>query len=129
MSGSSGKNVLKPVVIANSQSLSASFTSTATVIQYLDNVAYQINVTTSNSTGTFTVQGSLDYVPNTPLTAPAVAGNWVDLSLSANPTVAGANDTILINLNQVPYTAIRLKYVASVSGTGTCKIIIAAKEI
>jgi hypothetical protein len=123
------KNILLPVTIASAQSLSSSFTSTPTTISYTDNIAYQINVTTSNSIGTFKVQGSLDYRPNDPMTAPGVNGNWADLTLSSNPTVNAANDTILINLNQVPYNAVRISYTASTPGTGTCSIIIEAKGL
>lgn len=124
----SEKKILPPVVLVAAQSLAASFNSTPTVFAYTDNISYQINITTSNSTGTFAVQGSLDYV-QAGMGGPGVAGNWTSLNLSAVPTVAAANDTILINLNQVPYPALRLAYTAGTAGTGTCKIIVTAKGL
>lgn len=123
------KNVLTPISIASSQSLAASFNSTPTMVPYLDNCAYQINVTTSNSTGTFSVQGSLDYIQATGLVQ-GVAGHWIDLSLGGGtPTVAAANDSILINLNQVPFNALRLAYTSTIAGTGHADIIFMSKMI
>ena len=122
------KNVLTPVVIASNQSLATSFTSTPTIVDYLDNVSYQINVSTTDSAGTFAVQASLDYFPGDANNKP-VAGNWADLELSRVPTVASASDVILISLNQVPFRALRIAYTSTTAGTGTCNIIIEAKMV
>lgn len=128
----SRKNVVTKK-IATAQSLGATFNSEPTVIQWLDNVAYQINVTTSNSTGTFAVQASLDYEPSgsvDPISPGGVTGNWVDLELSGGtPSVAAANDSILIDLNQLPYKAIRLRYTSTIAGTGTCDIYINSRQL
>lgn len=122
------KDILKQTVVSG-QSLAASFNSTPTMIPWGDNCSYQVNITTSNSTGTFSVQGSLDYQAGT-AQVPAVAGNWTDLSLGGGtPTVAAANDTILINLNQLPFNAIRLAYTSTIAGTGTCTIILMSKQL
>jgi hypothetical protein len=125
----SRKNVLAPVLIASNQSLASSFNSSPTIINYLDNCAYQINVNTSNSTGTFAVQASLDYSPGGPNEPIANAGNWVSLSMSGVPTVSAASDVININLNQLPFKAIRLAYTSTIAGTGTCNIYVMAKMI
>lgn len=122
------KNVLKNK-IATAQTLAASFNSLPTMIPFGDNCAYQVNVTTTNSTGTFSVQGSLDYVQQTQDTK-GVAGNWIDLSLGGGtPTVAAANDTILINLNQLPFNAVRIAYTSTIAGTGTADIYVMEKQI
>lgn len=123
------KNVLLPVKLLAQQSMAANFTSPATVIKYTDNVCYQINATTTNSIGTFAVQTSLDYVPANDPAGPAVAGNWTTLALSGTPTINAASDTISINLNQVPASAIRLVYTSTTAGTGTCDIYITAKGL
>lgn len=123
------KNVLgsnKPLAI--NQSLTASFTTVPTMIDFLDNVGYQINVATTNSTGSFAVQVSLDYQSGLALEN-ANAGNWTNLPLSGTPTVVAANDIISINLNQVPFKAIRLAYTAGTPGTGTANIYIMSKEV
>jgi len=112
------------------QSLSATFTSPITTIKFSDNVSYQINVTTSDSTGTFEVQASDDYSPIGPSQPVPNPGNWVTLPLGGGtPTVAGANDLILINLNQLPFTAVRLVYTSTIAGTGTADMWVLAKQI
>jgi hypothetical protein len=113
----------------HNQSLAESFTSKPTVITYGDNVSYQINVTTSDSIGTIAIQGSNDYSPNTPDDPVTNAGNWASLNLSGTPQIDAANDTILLNLNQVPYKALRLVYTADTAGTGTCDIYVGFKDL
>lgn len=125
----SRKNILAPELIASQQSLAASFQTVPTVINYADNIAYQINVTTSNSTGTFSVQVSVDYQQATPSQA-GRTGNWADLSLGGGvPTVTAANDSIAINLFQLPFSAVRLSYVAGAAGTGHADIYIMHKQV
>ena len=126
----SSKRALLPVVIASGQSLAASFASLPTVITYVDNVAYVINVTTTNSVGSFAVQVSEDYAPPPQgLNISANPGTWTTLTLSGTPAVASANDTIAISLNQVPFNAIRVIYTATTPGTGTCKITVQTKGL
>jgi Flp pilus assembly protein TadG len=124
------KNTLVTQLVAN-QSLSASFITAPTVVRYLDNCSYQINVTTTNSTGTFVVQASNDYYVNEGNDNVVVnSGNWVTLTLAGGtPFVAAANDVITVNLNQLPFYAIRLSYTATIAGTGTCSIYIVNKQI
>lgn len=125
----SRKNTLEPVRLSTAQSLAANFNSAATLINYLDNVAYQINVTTTNSTGTVVVEVSSDYVPTNDPLHKANSGIWAALTLDGTPTVAAANDSIVISLNQLPYKAIRLAYSSSIAGTGTADIYITAKAV
>lgn len=123
------KNVLK-FQVATAQSLSATFISAPTVVKFLDNVSYQINITTTNSVGTFSVQASNDYQQDEVTDAVTNAGTWADLPLGGGtPSAGAANDTILINLNQLPFNAIRVKYTSSVAGTGTCSIVLQARQI
>lgn len=123
----SRKNTLNYKLLTN-QSLASSFTSPATFVRNTDNISYQIDVTTSDSVGTFTVQVSDNYAvgPDAIVTNP---GTWLNLTLSGVPTVAAANDVIGISLNQLPYDAIRLVYTAGTAGTGTCSAIITSKQI
>lgn len=124
----SRKLVLAPTLVETSKSLSTSFNSTPTMITNTDNVAYQINVTTSNSTGTFSIQGSVDYQPAT-ANLPGVTGNWADLGLGGGtPTVAAANDTLIFNLSLLPFNALRVAYTSTIAGTGTCNIYIMTKQ-
>lgn len=123
------KNVLAPQLIADNQSLAASFESTPTMVTNTDNIAYQINVSTSDSEGSFSIQGSVDYQPATANT-PAVAGNWSDLGLGGGiPSVDAQDDTLLFNLSMVPFNALRVKYTSTVAGTGTCDIYVMTKQV
>lgn len=121
------KNAFNYQLLSN-QSLSASFNSPATVVEFLDNCSYQINITTTDSTGTFAVQASNDYaIENGFITN---AGNWIALTLAGGvPFVAAANDQIIINLNQLPFKAIRLAYVSTIAGTGTINVFVTDKQI
>lgn len=125
----SAKNALK-YKVASSQSLSSTFTSSPTDIRYLDNCSYQINITTSNSTGSFSIQGSNDFEPS-PQNAglPVNPGNWADLPLSGTPTVAASNDVIVIDLNQLSLNGIRLHYTSTVAGTGLADIWLVSKRL
>lgn len=125
------KNVLDTEIILG-KSLATSFISPVTAVTYLDNISYQINITTTNSIGTFKVQASNDYeivAPNETVVNP---GNWVDLTLSgsvANPVANAANDQIIINLHQLPFNAVRLVYTSGTAGTGTCNIYMTSKQV
>lgn len=123
------KDVLTPFRVATAQSLAAPFTTTPTTVTYTDNCSYQINVTTTNSTGTFFVQGSLDYAIDVTTNTVKNSGTWADLNLSGSPTVNAADDTILIDLNQLPYNAIRLRYASTIAGTGIASVYIMTKQI
>lgn len=118
------KNSLySPTPIVKNGDLSASLTSPVTAVQFLDNIMLQI-VATGSPTGTFAVQTSLDFDPNTPTVTPT----WTSLQLSGTPALTGSGDTILITLNQLPGPYIRTVYTRS-AGTGSCNINISAKEI
>ena len=124
---SSRKNVILPKLILSAGDMSASITSSATNINFLDNASIQLNFTGA-PVGTFAVQGSLDYSPginNDPL---ANAGNWVDLPLSVTPTASGSPDVILMDLSMLPFPWIRVVYTRT-SGTGSLNYYIVAKEI
>lgn len=123
------KNILVYEVAA-AHSLSASFQTAATVINYLDNCSYQINITTSDSIGTFSVQGSNDYQVSDPMGVIVNSGHWIDLTLGGGtPFANAANDNIIIDLNQLPFSAIRLTYTATTPGTGTCDIFLTCKQV
>ncbi len=115
--------------VSTNQSLATSFISPVTIISYMDNVGYQINITTSNSTGSFAVQVSNDYDSNELGTNVYNPGTWASLDLGGTPVAAGANDIISISLNQLPYKAIRINYTSNVAGTGTCDIYLSSKQV
>lgn len=124
----SRKNIL-PYKLSAATSLAANFISPVTRIPYMDNCSYQINITTINSTGTFSIQGSDDYETSGPTEVVVNPGHWTDLPLSGTPAAGGTNDTILIDMNQVPFNAMRVVYTSTVAGTGTCDIYVFNKMI
>jgi hypothetical protein len=125
----SRKNVVVHT-LESSQSLAANFNTDPTLVKFLDNCSYQINVTTSNSEGSFQVEASNDYAIYEPTNDVQNSGTWIPLTLAGGtPTVAAQNDTIIINLNQLPFNAIRLSYSSSVAGTGTCSVYLVGKQL
>lgn len=112
------------------QSLSASFTSPITIIRNLDNCSYQMNITTTNSIGTFQVQASNDYDTYSPTNEVTNTGNWIPLTLGGGvPFVNAANDNIIIDLNQLPYNAIRISYTSTTAGTGHLDLWLVCKQV
>lgn len=124
---SAGKNYLSPFqAMQTSQDMSqATLTSNVIDIRYLDDIAIQL-IFTGTPTGTFAVQGSLNY-SSTPL-APAVSGTWTSLVLSPSPVASGAADNILINLVQLAFPYIRIVYTKT-GGTGTLSAYVSGKSI
>lgn len=122
------KNVLNTELVA-SQSLATSFTTEPTIVKFLDNCSYQINITTTNSTGTFAVQVSNDYLVSEPTDTVINPGTWNALPIGGTPTVSAANDVITIDMNQLPFYAVRLAYTSTIAGTGTASIYITDKQI
>lgn len=122
------KNVLVTELVA-AQSLAASFTTQPTIVKFLDNCSYQINVTTTNSTGTFAVQVSNDYAVSEPTDTVTNTGTWNALPIGGTPTVVAANDVITIDMNQLPFYAVRLAYTSTIAGTGHVAIYITDKTL
>lgn len=117
------KLVLIPQPIAVSQSMAANFVTAYSNLEQTDNASYQIIVTASGSSGQFFLDGSDDILTNI---APNPV-NWVELMPCG--TIAGADDKIIIDINQYPHAFIRLRYVSSVAGAGHCNINLTYKQI
>jgi hypothetical protein len=123
---SSRKNNIKQFQIVTSGDMSqSSVTSLVTDIQFLDNIAIQINFTGS-PVGSFAIQTSLDYAIDNVTNTVINTGNWVDYQGLSISTAVGS--PIIIELNQVSSPFIRLVY-SKVSGSGTMNAYISAKTI
>jgi hypothetical protein len=116
------KNILKVYHALVAASMTSTVTSPVTTIQWLDNIAIQFNFT-GTPTGTFFVQGSLDYDPNT-----NNPGTWNSITLNPVPVAAGSSGSILINMDELSFPYIRIQYVPS-GGTGSLDYFISGKEI
>ncbi len=124
---SSRKNILPPASIVTAGDMSqASLTSLVTNIQYLDNICVEL-VFTGTPTGTFEIQGSLDYQRdlNGNVTN---AGHWVPITLPTPPIASGAAGDILIDMNQLSFPYIRVVYTRT-SGSGSLNAYIGGKQL
>jgi hypothetical protein len=121
------KNTLPPFKVITAGDMSqASLTSLVTDISTLDNIAIEM-VFSGSPTGTFAVQGSLDYAQDY-MGNVTNAGNWTPLTLSPTPVSSGSAGTILINLNQLAFPYIRTVYTKT-SGTGSLTVFISGKQV
>jgi hypothetical protein len=125
---SSRKNVLAPfdIISAGAMTGTSVLTSTVTNIQFLDNICIALNWT-GTPVGTFAVEGSLDHEQDMHGNV-TVAGNWVALTLPSSPVASGAAGSILIDMNQLSFPYIRVKYTNS-SSTGTLTATIGGKQL
>jgi hypothetical protein len=106
----------------------ATVTSPVINIQNLDNVGFQINITTGTPAGTFAVQVSMDYkeygtFPNAQV---LVAGTWT--TLTSQVIASGTPTPITFDLNQLSSPWIRLLYTKT-SGTGNFDVFICGKSL
>lgn len=112
------KNVILPHKIVDAQPLSASFKSVPINVQYLDNIGLMLKVTTTANTGVFEIEASIDGVTYDVLTlTPAIS------------PLAGVNDIITINLNQVPFSYIRISFTLGTGTNGSVDAFLTAKEL
>lgn len=111
----SRKNVLTPYHwLVDGDMSSATLTSEETEVTYTDNVGISVSWT-GNAEGVFAVEATIDGV------------NWSELNFGIAPQATGSADTHLLNLNQIPYKAIRLTYIKT-TGTGTLNSYIMYKQ-
>lgn len=96
--------------------MSNDITSPVTNVQYLDNVGIQL-VYDGDPVGTFTIEGSV-----------GESKAFTTLTNLATISASGSGDSILLNLQQVPYTSIRIVYTAG-SGAGTLNAHLTSKMI
>jgi hypothetical protein len=105
--------------LCSAKSLAASFSTASTILKGLDNVGYTIatdNVVTNS--GKFQVMARIG------------DGDWQELTFSSSMTLANADDSWILNLNQVPFTEIRIDYAPGAPGDdGDVDIWLSAKEI
>lgn len=108
--------------IVNGNMALSSIISDITDIQFLDNIAIQLNFTGA-PVGVAAVQVSIDHAQDFNGNV-STAGNWVTI---ASSSMSGGSP-ILFDLNQVSATYIRVVYTRT-SGSGTLQSFISAKMI
>lgn len=119
---------LKPQKVITNASMGASIVSLITNVNLFSIFSYNLSWT-GTPTGTFSVEVCNDYEPSPAgvLQSPAVAGNWVPLTLSTPVVAAGSADTAFIDIDITGAAWVRLKYTRS-SGTGTLNATLAGKS-
>lgn len=124
------KSNLESFQLLASVSMSASVTSSATNILYLDNVGLQHNWSGA-PVGQFTVQMSADYEQDTQGRVVKI-GNWITLLQSDGTNfkinTGSASGQAYMDMNQLSAPWIRSVYTAS-SGTGLMSSFITAKMV
>lgn len=116
---SARKNVIIPYHLVQGGDMSSSFVSKPVGVQYLDNSGVQVKFS-GNAVGVFSVEASINYDPVKQV------GDFVELDFGGPITTD--ESSFLINMKQLPYSFIRVKY-TSTSGSGSCDIWTTAKEL
>lgn len=122
---------LRPQVVLNAASMAADQTSTATVLQSITKVAYEVSWTGTSPVGTVSVQVSNSYSLD-PAGAVASAGNWSTMTVNYNGAlvtvvpITGNSGVGLIDITVTAGYATRLIYTHA-SGTGSITAIINGK--
>lgn len=109
-----------------SVSMSASVTSSATNIAYLDNIGVQFNFTGA-PVGTFQIEVSADYQQDTQGVV-TNTGTWIPLTLSPAPAANASASAIYVDLNQLSAPWVRTSYTVT-SGSGVLSSYITAKMV
>lgn len=122
------KHFLTPQRIMDQVALNDDAESRVTIIQMLDNVSIQVNIT-GDATGEFAVQISNDYSIN-PDGSERNPGTWTELSTPAAVTVTASNpNPIFFDINQTGAYAIKLVWTDTSSTTGVADAILVAKAV
>lgn len=120
MSSAKQYNLL-PFRIIPTQAVSGNVTSSVTNVFFKDNIGIQL-VWTGTLAGTFAVQISADYVPDTGV------GTWTSITLSPVPTAAGSPDNAYIDITQISAPFIRVVFTHS-GGSGNLTGTIVGKGV
>ncbi len=128
----SAKRSLPAYPLLTAQALGASFNSPPTKILYIDNVGYEIDVSSASSlNGVFTIQVSASYDEDDQGNV-IKAGIWTtvqypntDTNVSATVT---SNGSVYFDLNQLSAPWARLVWTSS-DGTGTANVFVCGKTM
>lgn len=111
----SSKGLIPHYATLDAGDMTTTLTSKVTSIGATDNVAYQL-VYTGSPVGTFLVEASIN------------GDDWSALTFATPITTSNAPTGSLININQIPYRQIRLRYVPT-SGSGSLTVWFEGKRL
>lgn len=112
----SRKSVIRGHKVITDGDMSGSLTSEITNVTNLDNVGYIVEWSGSSPSGQIEVE-----IQSGP-------SGWAPLDFGSTISVSGNTGSIILNINQIPFENIRLKYTAS-SGTGTLNVTLSSKVV
>jgi len=115
-------------IVSQSMTGTATITSAVTDIRFKDSVSIQLQWT-GTPVGTFYIEGSVDHFP-VAMQSNGIpnAGTWIPIALSIPLTATGSESQALLDLNQLSFPYIRVRYV-NTSGTGTLNGFIFGKSL
>lgn len=111
------KNVLQNYKAIDAGNMSANITSPSVNVQYLDNIGVQILFAGAVASGQFFIDASLDNV------------NWSALEILPGMFANDPDGQILVDMNNMSFSHIRVRYVAGMGDTGTLNVFIEGKSI
>jgi len=117
------KNVAGPFLSFDDQSLGADATSAITDVTYLDNIGILVDWSGTAPVGELIVECA-----NPPVVDKEADYQWTALDFGSTITISGASGSHAININQVPYSKMRLRYVRT-SGTGSLTARLTIKQV
>ena len=95
----SEKKIISPYKIFNATSLASSAISIVTQVTGIDNVGITLSTTgVTTNTGAFVVEASIDGM------------TFIDLGVIPTLVLSNVDNNFIINLNQVPFVAIRVRF-------------------
>lgn len=124
------KNITNTFKTISSVSVSAPITviSSVTSIAYMDNIAFQYNWT-GLPTGTFSIEGSLDYSPGAPqnMSGQSNPGKWNAITLDPVPSTS-SGFSYLVNAVGLCFPYVRTTYTHT-SGSGVINAFVFSKSV
>lgn len=111
------KTVLQNYKAINAASMAADITSPSTNIQYMDNISVQLLFNGATATGEFIIEGSTD------------DSNFTPLDIVPRMYANDPDGSILIDMNNLSFSHIRIKYLHQSGDTGSLTAFIEGKSI
>jgi hypothetical protein len=115
------KNVTKPYKLLDAVSMASNQTSTVINTEYWDNVGFLVNWTGASGTGEIFVDVSNDKDES--------PSNWVELDFGNPISITGASGSHIININQLPFAKMRLRYSELTTAAGSLTVTLVSKQL
>lgn len=126
------KSVLQQYNMLDGQTvnMSSNITSNITNVEQFDKCSLHLTWT-AGPVGSFTVQARNGGKPaaNTALPSPKIDDSWYDLDFGSAMSVTGADSELIIQLLELPFTDIRVKWAASSGSASDLKILLTQKVV